>query len=101
MGRPAGLQVAPQGRRHSTFGRAQAGGGIVADMSTLGTIGAVEGDRVAVEAGAQWSEVLRVTLAQGKTPPVLTDYLALSVGGTLIAGGVGGATSASGGRATT
>ena len=91
-----GSRFAPQGWRHSTFGRAQVRGGIVADMSTLGTIGAVEGDRVAVEAGAQWSEVLGVTLAQGKTPPVLTDYLALSVGGTLIAGGVGGATSGSG-----
>jgi FAD/FMN-containing dehydrogenase len=35
-------------------------------------------------------------LAQGKTPPVLTDYLELSVGGTLIVGGVGGTTSAFG-----
>jgi cytokinin dehydrogenase len=32
----------------------------------------------------------------GKTPPVLTDYLELSVGGTLIVGGVGGTTSAFG-----
>ena len=35
-------------------------------------------------------------MAQGKTPPVLTDYLELSVGGTLIVGGVGGTTSAFG-----
>jgi FAD/FMN-containing dehydrogenase len=49
---------------------------------------------VTVEAGARWSEVLRATLAQGKTPPVLTGYLELSVGGTLIAGGVGVTTSA-------
>ena len=40
--------------------------------------------------------MLRATLAQGKTPPVLTDYLELSVGGTLIVGGVGGTTSAFG-----
>jgi len=44
---------------------------------------------VVVEAGATWSDVLRTTLAQGKTPPVLTDYLELSVGGTLTVGGVG------------
>jgi cytokinin dehydrogenase len=91
-----GGRFAPQGQRHSTFGRSQVPGGVVADMSTLRSIGAVEGDRVVVEAGATWSDVLRATLAQGKTPPVLTDYLELSVGGTLIVGGVGGTTSAFG-----
>jgi FAD/FMN-containing dehydrogenase len=85
-----GGKFAPQGQRHSTFGRSQVRGGIVADMSALRSIGAVEGDRVVVEAGAKWSDVLRATLEQGKTPPVLTEYLELSVGGTLIVGGVGG-----------
>jgi cytokinin dehydrogenase len=65
-------------------------GGIVADMSRLRSIGPVRGDRVVVEAGAKWSELLARTLARGKTPPVLTDYLELSVGGTLAVGGVGG-----------
>jgi cytokinin dehydrogenase len=65
-------------------------------MPTLQSIGAVDGDRVVVEAGAKWSDVLRATLAQGKTPPVLTDYLELSVGGTLIVGGVGGTSTAFG-----
>src|SRR6478672_5049360 len=91
-----GCKFAPQGQRHSTFGRSQVPSGIVADMSTLRHIGAVESDRVVVEAGAKWSDVLRATLAQGKTPPVLTEYLELSVGGTLIVGGVGGTTSAFG-----
>ena len=91
-----GRKFAPQGRRHSTYGRSQVPGGIVADMSTLRHIGAVDHDRVVVEAGATWSDVLRATLAQGKTPPVLTDYLELSVGGTLIVGGVGATTSAFG-----
>jgi cytokinin dehydrogenase len=93
---PRGGRFAPQGQRHSTFGRSQVPGGIVADMSTLRHIGPVEGGRVVVEAGATWSDVLRATLAQGQTPPVLTDYLELSVGGTLIVGGVGGTTSAFG-----
>ena len=86
---PRGGRFAPQGQRHSTFGRSQVPGGIVADMSTLRNIGPVDGDRVVVEAGATWSDVLRATLAQGKTPPVLTDYLELSVGGTLIVGEIG------------
>jgi FAD/FMN-containing dehydrogenase len=88
-----GGRFAPQGQRHSTFGRSQVAGGIVADMSTLRHIGPVDGDRVVVEAGATWSDVLRATLAQGKAPPVLTDYLELSVGGTLTVGGIGGTTS--------
>ena len=91
-----GLRFAARGNGHSTFGRAQVEHGIVADMSRLRSIGAVEGDRIVVEAGAKWSEVLDVTLAQGMTPPVLTDYLELSVGGTLVVGGVGGTTSAFG-----
>ena len=91
-----GLKFAARGNGHSTFGRSQVEHGVVADMSRLRNIGAVEGDRIVVEAGAKWSEVLDVTLAQGLTPPVLTDYLELSVGGTLVVGGVGGTTSAFG-----
>jgi cytokinin dehydrogenase len=91
-----GLKFAARGNGHSTFGRSQVERGIVADMSRLRNIGAVEGDRIVVEAGAKWSEVLGVTLAQGLTPPVLTDYLELSAGGTLVVGGVGGTTSAFG-----
>jgi FAD/FMN-containing dehydrogenase len=91
-----GFKFAPQGQRHSTFGRSQVPSGIVTDMSTLRSIGAVERDRVVVEAGAKWSDVLRATLAQGKVPPVLTEYLELSVGGTLAVGGVGSTTPAFG-----
>ncbi len=91
-----GLKFAARGNGHSTFGRSQVEHGVVADMSRLRNIGAVAGDRIVVEAGAKWSEVLGVTLAQGMTPPVLTDYLELSVGGTLVVGGVGGTTSAFG-----
>lgn len=91
-----GLKFAARGNGHSTFGRSQVEHGVVADVSRLRDIGAVEGDRVVVGAGAKWSEVLGVTLGQGMTPPVLTDYLELSVGGTLAVGGVGGTTSAFG-----
>ena len=39
----------------------------------------------------QWIALLQASLAMGLTPPVLTDYLGLSVGGTLSVGGIGGA----------
>jgi cytokinin dehydrogenase len=86
-----GIPVAARGRGHTTGGQAQAPGGVVVDMGTLRGI-EVRGDHAVVEAGALWSELLRATLRQGRTPPVLTDYLGLSVGGTLAAGGIGGAT---------
>ena len=88
-----GRTIAPQGQSHSVFGRSQARGGIVIDMTRLQTVRSVERDRVVVDAGATWSQVLAATLPQGLTPPVLTDYLELSVGGTIIVGGVGATTS--------
>ena len=88
-----GAKVAAQGRRHSLWGRSQVGGdGVAVDMSTRQAVHAVERDRVVVDAGATWGQVLAATLPHGATPPVLCEYLDLSVGGTLSVGGVGGTT---------
>ena len=59
-------------------------------MTSLNAFSAIHEDRVEVEAGALWSTLLQATLAQGLTPPVLTDYLNLSIGGVLSIGGIGG-----------
>ena len=88
-----GCKFAPQGRRHSVFGRSQVEGSVVADMTRLRTIHSIQRDRVVVDAGANWSEVLAETLPRGLAPPVLADYLELSVGGTLAVGEVGSTTS--------
>jgi cytokinin dehydrogenase len=85
------LEIVPRGQGHSTGGQAQALGGVVVDMNQLSDIHEVGSDYVVVDAGARWSEVLRATLPRGLTPPVLTDYLELTVGGTLSVGGLGGA----------
>jgi len=50
----------------------------------------VSGQMVRAGAGARWDAVLAESLRHGLAPPVLTDYLGLSVGGTLSMGGVGG-----------
>ena len=84
-----GLRFAAQGRRHSVYGRAMVRDGIVAEMSRLRTIRDMQGDRVVVDAGATWREVLAATLPHGLAPPVVTEYLDLSIGGTLVVGGVG------------
>ncbi len=87
------LKIAMRGQGHATYGQSQVAGGIVIQSSAgnaLTTIGKIKRDRVTVGAGVQWSDLLRATYAQGLTPPVLTDYLELSVGGTLSLGGIGG-----------
>ena len=91
-----GLPLTARGSGHSTFGRSQVDGGIVVDMSALRGIGAVEDGQVVVDAGATWGKVIAATLQEGLTPPVLPDYLDLSVGGTLVVGGIGGTTAALG-----
>jgi FAD/FMN-containing dehydrogenase len=87
-----GVAVVPRGQGHTTHGQAQSRDGVVVDMRTLRAVLDVGADRISVAAGARWSGVLAVTLPRGLTPPVLADYLELSVGGTLSAGGIGGTT---------
>lgn len=53
-------------------------------------------DEITVECGARWKDVLRATLQADRTPPVLPDYMGLSVGGLLSAGGLGGQANDSG-----
>ncbi|MEH2291860.1 FAD-binding protein [Nostoc sp.] len=86
------LKVAPRGQGHSTYGQSQVEVGIVIDLSTLNKIHFIGTDRAIVDAGVVWSQLLQQTLAMGLTPPVLTDYIELSIGGTLSVGGIGGAT---------
>jgi hypothetical protein len=73
------------------YGQAQCDGGIVCDMSRLDSVAVAAFSAVTAGAGARWSAVLDAALRHGLTPPVLTDYLELTVGGTLAAGGIGGA----------
>jgi cytokinin dehydrogenase len=88
-----GVKVAARGQGHSVYGRALVEDGIVIDMGAMSSIGDIKQDRVVVDAGATWRDLLDATLAQGLTPPVLTNYLGLSVGGTIAVGGIGAASS--------
>ena len=87
-----GIEVAARGQGHSTQGQAQVRAGVVIDMSTLATIHEIntgDGGDALVDAGVRWSDLLRQTVPLGLAPPTLTDYIDLSVGGTLSVGGVG------------
>lgn len=85
------IKIAARGQGHSTYGQSQVENGIVIDMSSLNTIHLIDEDKAIVDAGVVWSQLLQNTLEKELTPPVLTDYLGLSVGGTLSVGGMGGA----------
>lgn len=90
------LPISPRGQSHTTFGQSQVEGGISIEMGTLNRIHVIDEDRAVVDAGTLWSTLIQQTLALGRTPPVITDYLDLSVGGTLSVGGVSGTSFAHG-----
>ncbi|WP_242614062.1 FAD-binding protein [Actinomadura roseirufa] len=89
--RTHGVRVAARGQGHATFGQGQVEDGLIIDMAPLNTV-EVRKDTAVVGAGALWSSVAQATLAHNLTPAVFTDYLELSVGGTLSVGGIGGQT---------
>ncbi|MCA9706872.1 MAG: FAD-binding protein [Myxococcales bacterium] len=89
--RAAGLRVAARGVGHSAGGQAQVAGGIVIRMDGLQTLHAVDpqGRWCSADAGLRWRELMAALVPRGLTPPVVTDWLDLSLGGTITAGGVG------------
>ena len=94
-----GCRVAARGAGHCVGGQAQAEGGLVVAMSSLGRVlgwdaptggaGGAASRWVDVEAGILWRTLVEETVARGLTPPVLTDWLEMTVGGTLSLGGIG------------
>lgn len=84
------IQIAPRGAAHSTYGQSETLGGIIINMTLLPTLIKVEKEFVDVSGGVLWVEVLKVTLKHGLTPRSWTDYLYLTIGGTLSVGGISG-----------
>ena len=78
------------GNTHSTAGQSQVDAGIVIDMAALCQIHEVNDNDALVDAGVRWIDLLQATVPLGKSPPTLTDFIDLSVGGTLSVGGIGG-----------
>ncbi|XP_039045881.1 cytokinin dehydrogenase 5-like [Hibiscus syriacus] len=93
-GSDQGFTVSARGHGHSINGQAQTPNGVVVQMSGNGV-----GPRPKVRAGDMyvdvwggelWIDVLRSTLEYGLAPKSWTDYLYLSVGGTLSNAGISG-----------
>ena len=83
------IKVAARGQGHTTFGQSLCGG-LVIENQTLNTIHSIGPAGADVDAGVKWKDLLIACFAQGLTPPVLTGYTGLSVGGTLSVGGISG-----------
>lgn len=84
-----------RGRGHTVNGQSQTTDWLL-DTRRLDRIDVPHEGSIWVGAGATWRDVLRHCAQVGKCPPVLTDYLGLSVGGTLSVGGFGPASSSRG-----
>lgn len=84
------LRIASRGNGHTAFGQSQVNAGVVIDMSTLNKIHSITFNRVVVDAGVVWRDLLQATVTKNLTPSVLTDYTKLTIGGTLSVGGIGG-----------
>ncbi|KAJ6700029.1 CYTOKININ DEHYDROGENASE 1-LIKE ISOFORM X1 [Salix purpurea] len=94
MGSTSQLTVAARGHSHSLQGQAQAHQGIVINMESL------QGPKLQVHTGEQpyvdasggelWINILHETLKYGLAPKSWTDYLHLTVGGTLSNAGISG-----------
>lgn len=85
----AGWPVSTRGASHSQSGQSLSQDGILLDLSPLDRIGAVEGETVTVQAGVQWRDLVAATSERGLLPPVLTNNLNVTVGGTLSMAGIG------------
>jgi FAD/FMN-containing dehydrogenase len=82
------IQVAARGQGHTTFGQSQVAAGLVVDMGSLNSIHAITSTKADIDAGATWRTLVETSVPIGLTPPVLTGYIRLSIGGTLSVGGV-------------
>ncbi|HSQ59386.1 MAG TPA: FAD-binding protein [Acidobacteriota bacterium] len=89
--RSRGLHVATRGAGHSQSHLGVSDGGILLDMTSMGRALRVDGDAlwVDVEGGAIWRDVVRATVSDLLVPPVLTNNLSVTVGGTLSIAGIG------------
>lgn len=87
--RTRAIGVSARGQAHSTFGQSLCAG-LVIENRYLDQIHSIGPDSADVDTGVLWKDLVRAAYEHKLTPPVLTGYTALTVGGTLSVGGVGG-----------
>jgi len=96
------VRITYRGQGHSTDGQTLCMNSIVIDLRDLPKEFRFTNhskDALIVSAHATWKELLDFTIQHRLTVPVVTDYLGLSVGGTLSIGGLGGSSFKKGSQA--
>lgn len=85
------IAVSPRGEAHTTLGQCLSDG-LVIETRHLNRIHSLGPHRAEVDAGIHWMDLANAAYAESPraTPPVLTAYTGLTVGGTLSVGGIGG-----------
>lgn len=85
------VAVSTRGEAHTTHGQGLSGG-LVIENRHLNRIHSLGLGIAEVDAGIRWMDLTNAAYEQSPrlTPPVLTGYTGLTVGGTLSVGGIGG-----------
>src|SRR5262245_45194996 len=85
------IPVSTRGAAHSQSRLAISDGGILLSMRSMDRILSIDeqGQTVDVEAGITWRELVHRLAPLGLVPPVLTNNLTVTVGGTLSVAGIG------------
>lgn len=89
--RAHGITVSVRGRASTTLGQTLSDG-LLIDTRSLDRIHSIGPDIAEVDAGVAWKNLVNAAFESTprRTPPVITAYTSLSVGGTLSVGGLGG-----------
>ena len=85
------IPVATRGEAHTQTGQALTDGGILLDLTSLNTIESLDAGALTVTCGAglKWMDLVAATVSKSLIPPVLTNNLGVTVGGTLSVAGLG------------
>ena len=85
------VPVGTRGEAHSQSGQALVEHGILLDLTSLDRVLGIDPAAPAADcqAGVKWESLVRQTVPQGLVPPVLTNNLSVTVGGTLSVAGLG------------
>ncbi len=87
----SGLKVATRGEAHTQSGQALVEDGLVLDLTSLNQISELDVEALTVRCGAGvvWRDLVAHLQPHGLVPPVLTNNLGVTVGGTVSVAGIG------------
>ncbi len=85
------IPIAPRGQGHTQTGQSTTDGGVVLDTAAMCRIHAIdeEAGTATCDAGVVWRDLVVAATDKGLVPPVLTNNLGVTIGGTLSMAGLG------------